>query len=115
MRTLQVPNLSVGDLGSIRPTVNFANYITAPAGYVWGPRTIPDYQLVYIVEGGATFEYSGQKLQLAPGNCIFLWPAYGASFGCVYGETAYFIERSFQLGLRIDGTRVSDSPYRKLF
>ncbi|NRF95368.1 helix-turn-helix transcriptional regulator [Paenibacillus frigoriresistens] len=38
---------------------------------VWGPRTIPDYQLVYIIHGSATMEYAGRKLELRPGHCIF--------------------------------------------
>ncbi|KIL40562.1 hypothetical protein SD70_12470 [Gordoniibacillus kamchatkensis] len=67
-------NVHIGELGTLRPTVNFANYFTAPAGYVWGPRAIPDYQFVYIVEGEASFEFAGQTLELRPGHCIFYGP-----------------------------------------
>ncbi|UUZ94050.1 AraC family ligand binding domain-containing protein [Paenibacillus sp. P25] len=66
--------VNVGTIGGLRPTVNYANYFTAPAGRHWGPRKIPDYQLVYIAEGSATLEYSGRKLQLEPGHCIFYGP-----------------------------------------
>jgi AraC-like DNA-binding protein/mannose-6-phosphate isomerase-like protein (cupin superfamily) len=67
----QFRNIHVGKMGSIRPTVNLANHITVPAGVVWGPRTIPDYQFVYIVNGSASLEYAGQKLDLRPGHCVF--------------------------------------------
>lgn len=67
-------SLHIGDLGKLRPKVNFANHFTAPAGYDWGPRIIPDYQFVYILEGEATIEFSGQMLELRPGNCIFYGP-----------------------------------------
>lgn len=63
--------IHVGKMGAIRPTVNLANHITVPAGMVWGPRMIPDYQLVYIINGNATMESAGKKLALRPGHCIF--------------------------------------------
>ena len=71
MSSLPSRTTDVGMLGSIRPTVNFANYFTAPPGMQWGPRTIPDCQLIYIVSGSASFEMAGKRLELSPGHCIF--------------------------------------------
>ncbi|MDD9271374.1 AraC family transcriptional regulator [Paenibacillus sp. GCM10023248] len=64
----------LGSLGNLRPTVNFANYFQSPAGTFWGPRTIPDCQLILVVSGAATFEFAGKCLHLLPGSCLF----YGA-------------------------------------
>ncbi|SDP12762.1 AraC-like ligand binding domain-containing protein [Paenibacillus sp. yr247] len=61
----------LGYLGNLRPTVNFSNYFQAPAGTYWGPRTIPDCQLILIVSGSASFEFAGKRLDLLPGNCLF--------------------------------------------
>ncbi|WJH34343.1 AraC family transcriptional regulator [Paenibacillus sp. CC-CFT747] len=67
----EAPKEQVGRLGDLRPTVNFANYITVPPGRVWGPRINPDSQLVYIVSGGATLELAGRLIEAAPGHCLF--------------------------------------------
>lgn len=61
----------LGSLGNLRPTVNFSNYFQAPAGTFWGPRTIPDCQLILVVSGSANFEFAGKCLNLLPGNCLF--------------------------------------------
>jgi len=61
----------VGRLTDLKPTVNFANKMTAEPGQIWGPRTIPDYQLIYIVSGKATLTLGSQRFELAPGECVF--------------------------------------------
>ncbi len=64
----------VGRLSQIRPTVNFANRMTASPGQEWGPRTIPDCQLLYVISGKATLLLGPVKYALNAGDCVF----YGA-------------------------------------
>jgi hypothetical protein len=48
---------SLGPMGLLLPAVNYANIQNVTAGMVYGPRTIPDYQLVYVVSGAHGFVY----------------------------------------------------------
>jgi AraC family transcriptional activator of mtrCDE len=61
----------VGLLSQIKPTVNFANRMTASPGQDWGPRTIPDCQLVYIISGHAKLILGPQTYLLSAGDCVF--------------------------------------------
>ncbi|OAS87810.1 MULTISPECIES: AraC family transcriptional regulator [Metabacillus] len=63
--------IKIGMLSMLKPTVNFANKMTADPGQVWGPRTIPDCQLIYIVSGKATVTLGPNVFQLNPGECLF--------------------------------------------
>jgi len=42
-----------------QPEVHYANYIPIHAGQVWGPRTLPDFELILIVAG--EFSYSDKE------------------------------------------------------
>ncbi|TDQ40769.1 AraC family transcriptional regulator [Aureibacillus halotolerans] len=64
----------LGPLTTICPTVNYANQMTVPAGTIWGPRIIPDCQLLYVLSGQTTVRLGPQKYTLRAGNTIF----YGA-------------------------------------
>jgi len=81
----------------VLPEVRHCNYFKVKEGRgIWGPRTIPDYELIYIV--GGEFSYSneiakrilreGDILCIPPGEKhIFKLekqPAYGALIGCIH-------------------------------
>jgi len=63
--------IKIGKLSRLKPTVNFANKMSAEPGQVWGPRTIPDCQLIYIISGNGTLILGGNVFQLNPGECVF--------------------------------------------
>jgi len=45
--------VNVGFLSTLKPTVNFANKMATERGQSWGPRTISDCQLIFVVSGKA--------------------------------------------------------------
>jgi AraC family transcriptional regulator, activator of mtrCDE len=63
--------IEIGMLSNLKPTVNFANKMTAEPGQVWGPRTIPDCQLIYIVSGKASLTLGSEIYNLNPGESVF--------------------------------------------
>lgn len=82
----------------IRPVVAFANYKPIRRGELWGPRRIPDFELILIVEGRFTYERQGHPtltmdagdvLLIPPGEVHILRrldvPAH-AVFSCIHGE-----------------------------
>jgi len=73
METNEVVN--VGLLSILKPTVNFANKMTAKAGQVWGPRTIADCQLIFVESGKATLTFGDSIFPIGAGECVF----YGAN------------------------------------
>lgn len=66
--------LSLGALENMRPTVNFANRMTAHSGQTWGPRLIPDWQLVYILSGYGELTIGGERYSLRPRHGLFYGP-----------------------------------------
>lgn len=68
-------DVHVGRLSHLKPTVNFANRLTTFPGQEWGPRTIPDCQLLYVISGKAVLYLGLQEMKLTPGDCVF----YGAN------------------------------------
>ncbi|MFD1674484.1 helix-turn-helix domain-containing protein [Alicyclobacillus fodiniaquatilis] len=67
--------IHVGRLSELSPTVNFANRMKSSPGQIWGPRIIPDCQLLYVLEGSAMLYIGNEKRMLSSGDCIF----YGSS------------------------------------
>lgn len=67
--------VDVGMFSLLRPTVNFANKMTAGLGQTWGPRFITDCQLIYVVSGVATLTLGLEIISLHAGECVF----YGAN------------------------------------
>lgn len=65
----------VGSLAQLRPVVNFANRMSTAPGQAWGPRTIPDCQLIYVISGQAELALGPERMQLGAGDCVF----YGAA------------------------------------
>jgi AraC family transcriptional activator of mtrCDE len=64
----------VGRLEAVRPVVNFANRMSTFPGQTWGPRTIPDWQLVYVLEGRAQLQIGGESYLLHPHDCAYYGP-----------------------------------------
>lgn len=63
--------IHIGSLSRIKPTVNFANHSLSAPGTVWGPRMIPDCQLLYLISGHACIALGPQEFELGPGDCVF--------------------------------------------
>ncbi|PZE19520.1 helix-turn-helix domain-containing protein [Paenibacillus xerothermodurans] len=61
----------LGPLALLRPAVNFANRMTAAPGQEWGPRTIPDSQLIYVISGQAALTLGNEQFQLQSQDCVF--------------------------------------------
>jgi len=61
----------VGSLDDLLPVVNFASKDAADAGYCWGPRTIPDFQLFYVGSGEARVTLGGAERRIAPGEFAY--------------------------------------------
>jgi len=64
----------VGKLSQQRPRVNYANYMESATDCTWGPRIIPDCQLVYTIDGEATLTIGGERIEMTGGMGVF----YGA-------------------------------------
>ncbi|OAS17664.1 AraC family transcriptional regulator [Paenibacillus oryzisoli] len=63
---------SLGPMGLLLPAVNYANIQNVPARIVYGPRTIPDYQLVYVVSGRMDLFIGSDEYVILPGECVYL-------------------------------------------
>ncbi|QGQ96009.1 AraC family transcriptional regulator [Paenibacillus psychroresistens] len=63
--------IEVGDLTGIRPVINFANLTTFAAGMRWGPRIIPDCQIIHVVSGSAEVTVSGARRIIVSGDTVF--------------------------------------------
>ncbi|GAB2565023.1 AraC family transcriptional regulator [Gracilibacillus alcaliphilus] len=64
----------VGKLSQLHLKVNFANSMTAALGQAWGPRTIPDNQLIYVRSGKAKLILGSNTYQLEAEDCVFYGP-----------------------------------------
>lgn len=70
--------------GEVTPDVHFSNYVTVAPGRFWGPRTIPDFELILIISG--TFSYtahkSGKTILLQEGKVLCIPPEELHVFKC---------------------------------
>lgn len=64
-------SVQVGLLSKLRPTVNFANQMAAFPGQEWGPRIIPDCQLLHVLSGKAKLSLGLRQYNLAAGDYVF--------------------------------------------
>jgi len=58
-----------------QPDVHYVNYVPVGSGQGWGPRTIPDFELILVVAG--RFSYSDEKTETvmcAPGDVLCIPP-----------------------------------------
>lgn len=83
----------------IAPTVRIANYhpVVPPHARHWGPRTIPDLQLIFVQLGCFLYERDGQPaLRVTAGRVLWIPPGEvhvfrgadhePAAFSCIHGE-----------------------------
>ncbi len=71
-------------INTISPDVHFSNYMAVEQGTVWGPRRIPDFELILIVTG--EFSYlkcdTNEKTELNEGVIICVPPGEDHVFKC---------------------------------
>ncbi len=96
--------IHLGAFSKMQPAVNFANYHEVSATTVWGPRTIPDFQFIYVVKGNPMLEMGDYQRELTTGDCIFLGPESPHLFSAG-GQTPLSI-----LSLHFDWNRDSPEP-----
>lgn len=59
------------NLFELNPRVNVANRVASLPNQIWGPRVIPDSQIIYVISGRATLKMEGKLIQLESGQCAF--------------------------------------------
>ncbi|MBN1554437.1 MAG: helix-turn-helix domain-containing protein [Phycisphaerae bacterium] len=73
------------------PFVRISNYTAVAAGRIWGPRTIPDIELIYIIRG--RFDYDdvrGETFSFGPGDHLLIWPEVEHTLRCRRGRPGKF-------------------------
>ncbi len=70
-RSPACPRLAPAEVG---PEVHFANYHKVRPGTVWGPRTIPDLELILAVAGEFMLETSEGDFPQHPGEVVLIYP-----------------------------------------
>jgi AraC-like DNA-binding protein len=66
--------MNLGSMLTLSPVINFARRDAVGADVSWGPRTIPDCQFFYVIEGEAELLINQERYRVLPGQCVF----YGA-------------------------------------
>jgi AraC-like DNA-binding protein len=66
--------MNVGSILTLTPTINFAHHDRADAHVSWGPRTIPDWQFFYVIEGEAELLYNQKRQRIKAGECVLFGP-----------------------------------------
>ena len=52
----------------ISPSVRICNYFSPEKGQIWGPRIIPDYELIFVSKG--TFIFETDEAIEVPAKCV---------------------------------------------
>lgn len=82
----KIPEIIKAD--EISPDVHFSNYIEVTPGTGWGPRVIPDFELILIVAGN--FSYldctTGEDVKLREGEILCIYPGINHVFKCEYNS-----------------------------
>ncbi|WP_435168807.1 cupin domain-containing protein [Paenibacillus glycanilyticus] len=68
------PDIVLGSIDDLQPTVNFASRAEVPAAEQWGPRIIPDYQLFCLLSGEAEISIGQERYTLAAGDSALYGP-----------------------------------------
>ncbi|MDF2671561.1 MAG: AraC family transcriptional regulator [Paenibacillus sp.] len=63
--------LNLGSILALTPVINFAIRDAAEPERSWGPRTIPDCQFFYVIEGEAELLMNQNRYRILPGQCVF--------------------------------------------
>lgn len=67
----------------IEPAVQIANYFQLQSLESWGPRTIPDWELILIVAGQFAYETAAGTLLIDSGHVLAIPPEHLHTFRCV--------------------------------
>lgn len=59
---------------TVFPVVRIANHHACAPGTVWGPRTIPDFELILIVSGAFAYESEDAQVTLRAGEVLTIMP-----------------------------------------
>jgi len=80
----------------LTPVPRYTNYIDVYPGQCWGPRTIADPELIYVVAGRFHYRTDAEDLTAGPGDVIFIPPGevhtlefagtQPGHFSCTHGE-----------------------------
>jgi AraC-like DNA-binding protein len=81
----------------IEPTVRIANYFETVSNAAWGPRTIPDWELILVVSGQFVYETAEAVLPVRTGEVLLIPPEKTHTFrrrcagehaviSCIHGE-----------------------------
>ncbi|MDR6550303.1 AraC family transcriptional regulator [Paenibacillus qinlingensis] len=95
---------SLGPMSLLLPAVNYANIQNAAAGTAYGPRTIPDYQIVYVISGRMNLFIGSEEYEILPGDCAF-WGA-----DTLHKLTVHPDMPATFISLHFDWTRMSPEP-----
>ncbi|SEN84363.1 AraC family transcriptional regulator [Paenibacillus sp. OV219] len=68
------PDIVLGTMDDLQPTVNFASHAEVPAAEQWGPRIIPDYQLFCLLSGEAEVRIGQEHYTLHAGDSALYGP-----------------------------------------
>lgn len=126
---------NVIQVGDVRPLVAMANFIRIEVGRVWGPRTIQDWELVYVVRGRLSYEcvgentiigYSGNVFCIPPDKehtlrCVDESPHAGAAISCIHLEFSkgkwmagdYTLAKTPPLVTSTDGALIFNHLFKK--
>ena len=62
------------DINNLYLNVRHCRYREDPGGQEWGPRTIPDYELVLIIKGSYLYIDEEGRIELQPGDLLLIEP-----------------------------------------
>jgi len=76
---------------AVQPAVHYANYQRVPPAQTWGPRTIPDLELILVVEGRFEYAEAGRAPFLARMGEVIAIPPHvthtvGVTEGCLHAR-----------------------------
>ncbi len=88
------------------PDIHFSNYIRVFPGMSWGPRTIPDFELILLVAG--EFSYvrcdNSEKTELNEGEVICIPPGELHVLKCEYTSAPHSVIACIHLELHDEGS-----------
>lgn len=71
------------------PVIRFSNYFTVPAGTIWGPRTIPDLEFIYCIQGRFFYRDADVgEIVFGPGELLTIFPEVEHTVGWRRGRRA---------------------------
>jgi AraC-like DNA-binding protein len=62
------------DLSEVKPAPAHCNLFRCASGQSWGPREIPDFELIYIFSGFFSYRTEKKEYVCSPGNVLCVYP-----------------------------------------